>query len=552
MGAENMVDRSIEQKIQAMRERFGEGLIERLTDIDEAWQGACSGDIEAQETLHRQAHSLAGSGATFGFDDISDAARALERAVQAVGSVEGIAASGAITARMAELRSIVSNLGDRRSPDLDVVKLKVGNRDDDERKLIYLADSDAEFADNLAVQIEHFGYDVRSFSDLFEMADAVRSETPTAILTDVMFPTGKLAGIEAIEEIQAQLDEPIPVYFISLQDDIEARLKSVRAGGLAYFSKPVDVGGIIDRLDLLVTKEQPQPFRVLVVDDEEEMTDYYRLILESAGMEVAAINDPKKVLIEMVGFLPEVVLMDLYMPECSGIELAQMIRQQEAYVSLPIVYLSSEADKGRQIKAMSIGGDDFLTKPIEPDYLVGAVTNRIERARVLRSYMVRDSLTGLLNHTKTKEQLDIEIARAVRQKTGLVFAIIDIDKFKLVNDTYGHPTGDRVIKSLSRLLQQRLRKVDIVGRIGGEEFGVIMVGTDGENAVNVLNQLREHYADVVHQSGGVEFSSSFSCGVAQLSDFDSAQALNEAADKALYSAKGGGRNQVVLAKPEEQ
>jgi len=545
-----MDNESVEQKLQAMRDRFGEGLAERLTDIEQSWTGACAGDHEAQKIFHRQAHSLAGTGATFGFAEVSDAARALERAVDAAGGVRNIAASGAITARMAELRSVIINIGERRATDFDGFFLEPRHREDVDQNLIYIVDSDEAFVESLALQIEHYGYDVRRFSDLFKLTDAVLAETPVAIISGVMFPEGGLAGVEVIEEIQAQLDEPVPVYFISLRDDIDARLKSVHAGGLAYFTKPPDVGSIIDRLDMLVTKEPPKPFRVLVVDDEVEMTDYYRVVLESAGMEVAAINNPKQVLVELVGFEPEVVLMDLYMPECTGLELAQMIRQQEAFVGMPIVYLSSEVDRGQQIKAMSVGGDDFLTKPIEPDYLVSALKIRIERARVLRSYMIRDSLTGLLNHTKTMEQLDIEIARALRQNTGLTFAIVDIDKFKLVNDTYGHPTGDRVIKSLSRLLQQRLRKVDIVGRIGGEEFGVLLVDTDAENAVKVLDKLREGYAEVTHQSGSVEFSSSFSCGVAQLSDFGSASDLSDAADRALYLAKKSGRNQVVLAKPD--
>jgi diguanylate cyclase (GGDEF)-like protein len=552
MDMAEMVDQSIEQKLQAMKDRFREGLAERLKDLEVSWQGACDGDIEAQEDLHRQAHSLAGSGATFGFEDISEAARAVERAVQAVGSAVDIATSGAVAARLAELQTLMSNVGEQRRAEPEVVKLVSERRDDVDRKLIYLVDDDRSLVENLAMQIGHFGYDVRSFVRLEELAAAVEAEVPTAIMSDVMFPEGKLAGIEAIEKIQNQLNEKVPVCFISTRDDIEARLKSVRAGGMAYFTKPVDVSGIIDRLDALVTNERPEPYRVLAVDDEEEMTDYFRLILENAGMEVAVVNDPKQVLVAMIDFLPELVLMDIYMPECSGLELAQMIRQQEAFVSLPIVYLSSEADKDRQLKAMSIGGDDFLTKPIDPEHFVGAVANRVERARVLRSYMVRDSLTGLLNHTKTKEQLDVEIARSVRQDSGLVFAIIDIDRFKSVNDTYGHPTGDRVIKSLSRLLQQRLRKVDIVGRIGGEEFGVILVDTDGNDALNVLNELREHYAKIIHQSGGVEFSSSFSCGAAQFSDYDSAQAMTEAADRALYAAKEGGRNQVVLAQPEKK
>jgi len=546
-----MAERDIEQKLQEMRERFGQGLAQRMADLDEAWSRACAGDGSAQHTLHRLAHSLAGSGATFGYHEISDAARGLERAVEAVEGVNNIAASGAITARMAEMRSVVSRIGERRPAEKSSPLPDDGQRRDDELRPVYISDDDEDLAKIMAAQIGHFGYDVRVFTDLGELAAAVQSERPTAILADVMFPEGKLAGIEAIAEIQARLDVPVPVYFFSARDDIEARLKSVRAGGLAYFTKPVDIATIIDRLDLLVTKEPPKPYRVLVVDDEREMTDYYRLVLESAGMKVNAINDPGKVLIEMVGFLPEVVLMDLYMPECSGFELAQMIRQQEAYINLPIIYISGEADKRRQIQAMSVGGDDFLTKPIEPEHLVGAVANRIERSRVLGSYMVRDSLTGLLNHTKTKEQLDVEIARAVRQKTGLVFGVIDIDLFKSVNDTYGHPTGDRVIKSLSRMLQQRLRKIDVVGRIGGEEFGVILLDTDLDNAMVVLDQLREHYANVVHQSGGIEFSSTFSCGIAQLSDFTDASALSEAADRALYQAKEGGRNQVAAALPED-
>ena len=129
----------------------------------------------------------------------------------------------------------------------------------------------------------------------------------------------------------------------------------------------------------------------------------------------------------------------------------------------------------------------------------------------------------------------------------MFYAILDIDKFKLVNDTYGHPTGDRVIKSLSRLLQQRLRKVDIVGRVGGEEFAVILVDTDAENATRILNEMREHFMALVFYSGDIEFHSAFSCGVASFADYDTAQELNEAADRALYAAKEGGRNQVVLA-----
>jgi PleD family two-component response regulator len=137
--------------------------------------------------------------------------------------------------------------------------------------------------------------------------------------------------------------------------------------------------------------------------------------------------------------------MDMPMLDCTGLELAAVIRLQEAFVSVPIVYLSAEANITKQQTAMRLGGDDFLTKPIQPDHLVSSITSRVQRSRKLRSFMIRDSLTGLLNHTRIQEQLDLAVMRARRSASMLTFAMIDIDHFKAINDMHGHPVGDRVI-----------------------------------------------------------------------------------------------------------
>jgi diguanylate cyclase (GGDEF)-like protein len=162
-----------------------------------------------------------------------------------------------------------------------------------------------------------------------------------------------------------------------------------------------------------------------------------------------------------------------------------------------------------------------------------------------------DSLTGLLNHTKTKEYLDKEISRAARQGSGLAFAMLDIDRFKSINDTYGHPAGDRVIVSLSRLLRQRLRKTDIVGRYGGEEFALVLAGADEKSAAKVVDEIRLSFGQVRHNCDGAEFSATFSCGVAGFPRYGDAISLCNAADKALYEAKHKGRNMVVLAQEQE-
>ncbi len=227
-----------------------------------------------------------------------------------------------------------------------------------------------------------------------------------------------------------------------------------------------------------------------MVDDEEHLARHYALILEQAGMVVRAIHDPLHVMEELHDMEPELVLMDLYMPGCTSYELAQVLRQRDSLAGVPIVFLSSESRQEKRQRAMGVGGDDFLTKPVDGADLVSTVSSRISRARVMRGFMVRDSLTGLYNHTRIKEQLETETFRSQRQKIHLSFAMLDLDHFKSVNDTHGHQMGDHVILSLSQMLVRRLRGSDTCGRYGGEEFAIILPDTDGEAAKMVIDRIR--------------------------------------------------------------
>ncbi|MGD9591960.1 MAG: GGDEF domain-containing protein, partial [Candidatus Berkiella sp.] len=161
----------------------------------------------------------------------------------------------------------------------------------------------------------------------------------------------------------------------------------------------------------------------------------------------------------------------------------------------------------------------------------------------------QDSLTGLLNHTRILEQLDLEMARAKRNGTPLSFAMIDIDHFKAINDSHGHPVGDRVIKGLARLLKQRLRKVDSIGRYGGEEFAIVFAQTQAQSVLKKLDDIRRGFSKLLHRSSDplIEFSATFSVGLAELSEeLNTLDKLVNAADKALYIAKEQGRNRIVF------
>jgi diguanylate cyclase (GGDEF)-like protein len=163
----------------------------------------------------------------------------------------------------------------------------------------------------------------------------------------------------------------------------------------------------------------------------------------------------------------------------------------------------------------------------------------------MRFYMERDSLTGLLNHTHLIQNLSKEVQRAERVGRPVCFAMIDLDHFKTVNDTHGHLTGDRVLKNLARHLQETLRKTDLVGRYGGEEFGVVLFNVDLENAYKVMDKIRADFSRTSQDSGDEKFYVSFSCGIASYPEFDGPGPISEAADRALYKAKEQGRNRVA-------
>jgi diguanylate cyclase (GGDEF)-like protein len=540
---------ALEEKVARLRASYLQKLPAQLEALRQAYATLASGPIERKDCvdLHRRFHTLRGGSASFGFATLAAIAAGGEQGLKALldGGCDpeafGRCGLEGCLERLDEEARRTDGPVSRPALPLDLAP-PVAVPEESRQKTIYVCDDDPLQCRVLATQLGCFGFEVVPFEDLDACRDAALRHPPDALVMDMEFPDRLVGGAEIALELQEK--HGTPTVFLTVHGDLPNRLAAVRAGATAYFVKPVNAADLSSTLHALTQLEEEDPARILIVDDDPALSGLYAITLQETGMVTRVVNDPLGVLPDLIAFKPDLILMDMHMPGCSGLDLARVIRQIDSYLSIPIVFLSAETDPDLQIHARRMGGDEFLTKPIRPDHLVAAVAVRAARMKLLRSLMVRDGMTGLYNYTISKAMLAEAVDRARRSGGGLCFGMIDVDLFKRVNDTYGHSVGDRVLVALARLLKQRLRKSDLIGRYGGEEFAVILPDCSTEEAVARLDQLRESFNGIRFTVGDAVFSVSFSCGVASFQHFRDADQLCQAADEALYAAKREGRNQV--------
>jgi diguanylate cyclase (GGDEF)-like protein len=547
----NGISEKTNKKLLELRKNYIRKLPGRYNIIKKiAVEAVAGNDSRTQLTeLRMNIHKMAGSAATFGLEALTDASKLFEHYIDNLLSGENTIPEKSpeeLIGHLQKIREICAN--PEKFSDAEDGSFSLSDiADKQEKKIVFVLGEHDSISQDLSEQLGYFGYTVEVLNNFSSLKNHIQEARNELLIMNTNVIENKPMTATAIKKIKDDSNRHLGIIYFSDKDNFDIRLECVKAGGDDFFTVPLDVSRLIDRVDNLTNDESMNPYHILIVDDDPEQVSYYALLLQQAGMITSVASDPKKVLDILSESKPDLILMDMYMPTCDGTELAAIIRQQEAFVSIPIVFLSFESNKDIQLEAIRIGADDFLTKPIKPAHLISAVVSKAERNRQLRYFMERDSLTGLLNHTNIKEALYNEILRAERTEVNLCFGMIDIDHFKNVNDTHGHMAGDRVLKSLSRLLQDRLRRTDIIGRYGGEEFAVILLNTDIRNAEIIMDNIRQSFSQIRQISTEGDFYVTFSCGLACFPDIKAAADLNAAADQALYAAKESGRNKIVNA-----
>lgn len=366
-----------------------------------------------------------------------------------------------------------------------------------------------------------------------------------AALVDSSLGAGTLALVRDLRATPGH--DRLPLAFLSEHNDVDRRVAAAHAGASLFLTKPVDTYAFDAAVDQMLALGHTDKMRVLVVDDDPEFAEVVTEVLERQGIFVRSVPDATHLVEVLDDVHPDLILLDAMLPHVSGWDAIRIVRTSPEHRDVPILFLTGRTDLGSRVSAFEAGADDYLAKPLVEEELLARVRVRLDRRRLLREMTERDPLTRCLSRRALLDGLASRLSEARRHARVLSVALLDVDRFKDVNDTYGHLVGDHVLVALGRLLNARFRLEDLRGRWGGEEFVIVFPAVGAATAAGVLSRVLDEFRGLPFRSErGERFFVSFSAGVASYpADGGTVDALLRAADLRLYEAKRGGRCHVV-------
>jgi two-component system, cell cycle response regulator len=425
-------------------------------------------------------------------------------------------------------------------------------------------------------------YDVLTAMDGPTAIRIAAEERPDIILLDVMMPG--MDGFETCRRIKADpASSHIPVVLVTALDGREDRIKGLDAGADDFVTKPIDDVVLFARVKSLTRLK-------LIMDELREREESSRRMgvnadnagrLKGSGGRILIVDDNARQAEKMVEVLSkehrptvetdpvaglaaakgpnDLLIVNVAASEFDGLRLVAQVRSSESTRHLPILAVVDPADRPRLVKALDLGVTDLLTKPVDAEELAARARTQVRRKRYtdfLREKLdyslemaVTDALTGLHNRRYMAGQLQGFVSRSALGGEPVSVLVLDIDHFKAVNDGFGHDAGDEVLREFAVRLATNVRAVDLPCRLGGEEFVVVMPGTDMEDARRIAERIRRDVGSTPFRvMGGRELLNvTISIGVAACTGAgDTPEALLKRADEGVYEAKAAGRDRVVV------
>lgn len=534
-------DASTEEHLQTVRRSYQQKLPEELAKLEQSLKTAqTSGDPEILREIYRLSHTLHGTAGTLGFLEVSAAAARIESAVKKV-------MAGVSDQSLWEL--MFDSIDDAtRAPERPSLVINISPKVAAGIASVLILDPDEDMLAAVQATAKRNLVTVIATTDLSEAPQLAVEHKVDGVIIDM-----DMVGIDQASQFIQQLRsnehlDDLPAAFMSTDSSIAYRTAAAHAGATHFLSKPLNADELLEAARFFTAVRAKINAKILIVDDDEYFRAHVAAILRGQGMDVTSLGEPERVLEVMDQARPDILLLDVVMPKVSGFDVCRMIRSTGAGKDLPILFLTAESSPEVRLECFRSGGDDYIEKPVIKEELLARIGVRLERIRLFKERADRDALTTLPNRRAFLDMLKIRIAEGQRYSKQVSLCLMDIDKFKHVNDTYGHLAGDRVLSGLGKLLSARFRTVDVRGRWGGEEFCVAFYGEPPEISRMILGRVLEEFKSMPFEGDqGEVFNCSFSAGIATYpTDGETTHELFRAADERLYKAKQNGRSRIEI------
>lgn len=360
-------------------------------------------------------------------------------------------------------------------------------------QIFYLCGQE-ELAPGLAGAINEWRWTLIRFTQIVDLLDKITQKLPSALIIDATMLSQIASSLSGITRTTIKGQEPPILIVLSQSNSFEIRLQAIRVGAVAFFSEPIDSQAIAIRLRRLLTPPPELPYRILIIDDDRSQAEFAAAILRKGGLESRITTEPPQFFEALETFRPDLVLMDLYMPGVDGLELTKIIREQSMLSSLPIVFVSGEQDTDKQLDALSVGGDDFITKPVRSHRLLTVIKSRILRARSSQAYGMdkdkddRDPITGLLSRHSLFEKINQVLANGRRDSfNGLIY--LEINSMEFIREIIGTKNSDNLLVTLGARFLSHLALDDLCARIDDNHFAVLATRPQKQDLVQLSETL---------------------------------------------------------------
>ncbi|MDZ8029109.1 MAG: response regulator [Nostoc sp. DedQUE11] len=475
------VEEQFQQAMGGLWKQYEGLMMQRLAVLEELAVGLSHNTLtqELRKSAEREAHKLAGVLGMFEQDNGTQIAREIEQILGKDGDLS-LGDKRQLLSLIADLGKLINQMGQKVDNQTTAIAQEICSQ-------LILIDPNLQLGSQLQQLVECMGMCWQQITNLEDAKNFLQTTSPDLVVINV-------DGVGRGEESLALLSElatrtpPVPVLVLADNDELVERVTFAQCGARGFLAQPLTAAQVWNVSSQLLQRTRSLRINVLAVDDDPLILAALRPMLEPWGMRMTGLDNPLRFWEVLQSSTPDLLILDVDMPQISGIELCQAVRTDPQWQELPIVFLTAHREIKIVQQVFAVGGDDYVIKPVVGAELLARITHRLERSRLLQSLSTKDSLTGIANQFQSRRNLEHLITQAEENQQSVCLAILSVNDLRQINIKYGHEAGNQVLQRWSRLFQSEFCSDEVLGYWGNGDF---VVGISGLTKIEINHRLTE-------------------------------------------------------------